>query len=441
MTRRCSIPWRRIGQSAALALGLTPTALWGQTPFTPPVADVEEVAEEGSIALVAAEEDVFQPVAFEAFQPGEGMEGAAPAAPPQQRTPPRRTGPTGSRQANILLARVPNMFGDFFLLSAQVDVNDLGSGGLFTNSGGFIIPEAGGSRRVKIGENNKALPDDRVYFMYNHFHNALELNDTPIVPAGPTIYRQAHVDRYTIGAEKMFLDDLWSVEVRMPFVGSFDLQSDVFGVDGGNVGNLAIILKNLLYVDDTTAVAAGVGFDTPTGSDIEGRLGDFRLSFQNDAFHILPWIGVVHTAGDDWFVNAFVQVDIATGGNEVYDVTRQNSLGLFNEQNLLYADLSVGRYLYNNPSAVRLTSIAVLGEVHYTTTVQDSDEIIVDFDGAPGRISNPFNRQDIVNGTIAVQMEIANTTNFRFAGVFPFGDGFDERFYDAELQFQLNRRF
>ena len=36
--------------------------------------------------------------------------------------------------------------------------------------------------RTKIGENNSVLPTDRVFFVYNHFHNSLSAQDVTMTP-------------------------------------------------------------------------------------------------------------------------------------------------------------------------------------------------------------------------------------------------------------------
>lgn len=409
------------------------TTLSAQTPSTSGEAAGETSAlDEVLNAYDADDPSLVAPTSY--FQ--EGAEGVAPPAAQARSRSPIRRGPS-SQQANYRLASVPNMFGDAFFPTGQVIIGEV-DGSNFNDVGAFTLPGAGGSRRVKIGENNKSLPDDRIYFMYNHFHNVLTFQDFTGFPPGQNTARQS-VDRYTAGIEKMFFDDLWSIEVRMPLTGNVDYASPLYGVEGGNVGNLAVILKNLVYSSENCAVAVGVGFDTPTGSDVDARFGGSTLSFQNDAFHILPYVGMIHTHEDAFFMTAFAQVDLATGGNEV--LFDNQSLGDFNEQNLLYLDLAVGTYLLNDPYARRLTSVAVSGELHYTSTMQDTDVIAAnDFFNAL-QISNPYNRQDILNGTVAIQFSVANTTNFRFAGVFPMGTDIDERVFDSELQFQVNRRF
>ncbi|HTN75987.1 MAG TPA: hypothetical protein VL096_12100, partial [Pirellulaceae bacterium] len=147
---------------------------------------------------------------------------------------------------------------------------------------------------------------------------------------------------------------------------------------------------------------------------------------------------------ESFFVLGFAQIDIATNGNEVRISENQSasrSLGYLTDQNLMYFDLSVGGWLYRNPYAERLTSIALMGEVHYTTTITNTDSMNVSSQGTVLQISNPYNRQDIVNSTIALQFEIANTTTLRVAAAFPLGDREDQRFFDSELQVQINRQF
>jgi hypothetical protein len=432
-------------RSAKYLLGPFLLALAGSCVYAPGVA----LADDEGAYYEAEEETLFgdtavSPVAFQQGDTPEDMGmGGMTAAPSASRYTARRTGPTGSRQANIRLASIPNMYGDIGMSMGQIVVPPfIDSNEGRVSAGIFDIPSAGGSRRVKIGDNNVALPTDRVFFMYNHFHNVFQFNEQPLNPPGaPPINRQMHLDRYTAGFEKMFLDDLWSVEVRMPFNGSFDYRGSAVAVEGGNVGNLAIILKNLLYVDDNTAVAAGLGIDIPTGSDVTTSINGIDLHFQNDALHLLPWIGFTTAIGEQFFMTGFLQVDIAANGNEVLAPQFDRSLGFFTEQNLMYLDLAVGTWLYNNPYAERLTSVALLGELHYTTTLQDTDVIEDTVFGSEFFIGNVFNRQDILNGTVAVQFEIANTTNFRFAAVTPLSNSPDRRLFDSELQFQVNRKF
>ena len=238
----------------------------------------------------------------------------------------------------------------------------------------------------------------------------------------------------------------------MPFTGSFNATLPSLGVANGNVGNLAVILKGLLYRGQNLGIGAGMGIDTPTGSDTVAQIGNVNLRFFNQATHLLPYLGFLYAPGDpQWgwgnglFMTGFLQVDVATSGNTIQFVDRttgtQTSLGKYNEQNLLFADLSVGYWLYRNSFAPRWTGLAVVGEVHYTTSLQDPDLVAGATTGTGAVITNTANRFDIVNGTIGVQALMFDASSLRVAGVFPMGSRQDQRMFDSELQVQFNRRF
>ena len=85
------------------------------------------------------------------------------------------------------------------------------------------LPLAGGARRIKVAENNKALPMNRVIFNYNHFENARDVLYDSFGPP-PEANISAPIDRFVIGVEKTFCNELWSLDVRMPFVNRFSFS-------------------------------------------------------------------------------------------------------------------------------------------------------------------------------------------------------------------------
>jgi hypothetical protein len=111
-----------------------------------------------------------------------------------------------------------------------------------------------------------------------------------------------------------------------------------------------------------------------------------------------------------------------------------------NEQTMLYLDLSFGRWLYSNPYARCLTGLASVIEFHYTTALQDTDSVTGIIAGTPIEFQNSANRLDVLNLTVGLHGEIARCTLLRVGGVFPLCAG-DNRFFDAEIQAQLERRF
>ena len=459
----------------AVTLLLVAFAVWGvsptrgeeeEAPIVPETVMLNAPAEsEETEPTAAAGEELRTSLnaAATAFQPGPSA-AATPAPSASPRTSPDAAnprGPRGSRQASYRLASAPDMFGDFFQSGGDLVFQPnriLSANGLVQTAGSISIPSAGGSRRVKIAENNKSMPADRLVFSYSHFENALQFTESTLNPAGPnlpplrTTTRTMPVDRYTLGFEKMFLDDQWSCEVRMPFQGAVGFESPDIAGAGGQIGNLAIILKRLMYSDDDLAVAAGLGIDIPTGSDftltdsVPGLpLPSNNIVFHNDSLHLLPYAGFLFGGDRPYFINAFAQVDFAANGSRI-DVGpvggNTQTLGRFNEQNLLFLDLGTGYWLYRDEySEGRLTSLAALLELHYTSSIQDTDTVAGMAGGRPFAYANKFNRFDILNLTSGLQAQLFNATSVRVAVVVPLGSGEDRRFFDNELQVQVNRRF
>ena len=345
----------------------------------------------------------------------------APAE-PGPTTPLRRR----PRRARMRLASLPPMFGDS--LGPQLQIK---TSGTFNNTSD--IPLGGAARRAKVAENNKALPVDRMYFVYNHFHNALQADTDPFTPGFDRINS---LERYTLGLEKTFCCQNWSVELRMPFNDKYRFQdSSSFNVEGGSVGNLAVILKRLVHLSADSATAIGVGLDLPTGSDVHGK-GFSKFTFQNEAVHFTPYIGTLWHPTDTFFMNAFAQFDFAANGNQI----RTEDARIFlNEQNLFQVDASVGRWFYRCPCSSSLSGIAGILELHYTTTIQDADNR-GSFSSEFASIEHPGNRLDLLQLTTAIHVGLGRCTSLRVGGVFPLRDNFDKLF-DAELAVQLNRRF
>ena len=348
----------------------------------------------------------------------------------------------------------PNMLGDLGMSGGVTfEWEVLTTTRHFTADG--EMPAAGASRRVKVAENNSPVVQDRVYCMYSHFHNALDasaqdLNYPDLIPPNSHTFP---ADRYTIGFEKSFFGPFWSVELRMPFAGQIDYDlahpsHDGYGtsVSGGEFGNLAISVKRVLYQDAYGALSAGLGIDTPTGTDSTLRWLDFNYRVENEAVHLLPYFGFMGTPNQWCFMQGFVQFDVPLGGNSItYGVTdpvaprsTEEAVGILDEQNLLYVDVGAGFWLYRNPCAYGLTGLAAIVEFHYTTTLQDTDFVrdslaYVQFD-------NPANRMDIPNLTVGLHSEIFGCNLVRVAGVIPLKNG-DDRLFDSEIQVQLERRF
>jgi hypothetical protein len=346
-----------------------------------------------------------------------------------------------ARSEYVRLARVPNMLGDSLGSSAQLLVQTTPANGSF-----LVTFPMGAARSLKIAENNKALPMDRVYFIYNGFKNAIQGQNLPPLPPLPF---QENIDRYTVGAEKTFLDGLGSIDVRMPFIGAFQFGDPSFpsAVRLESVGDLGLNLKGLLYGDDRLTVAAGLGITIPTAADAQIRGFDESLRIRNEACHLLPYLGFLLAPNDDWFFQGFIQADFAASG---FKLQRNGQFDgplvpEFTEQNLMYYDLLVGRWLYRNPCACCLTGIAALLELHYTTSIEDAQFAFSPPGDPPTTFSavlgNPFNRIDVLNLSAGVHVQLTELSNLRVSAVVPLRDDPGDRQFDSEVLVSFNREF
>jgi len=341
----------------------------------------------------------------------------------------------------IRLAELPDLFGDTFARGGDLRVKqDV----LIESTSSVVL--AGGTRGLKPSEHNKAIPDNRVYFAYNHFHNAIS-SRVDIPPGTLAIQDQSSVDQYMVGLESRFGNGLWSVELRMPFAGKHDFSftgARTAENHGGEIGNLSVLLKRLIYYDQQTSVVAGVGVEAPTGSDFLSRTEDIRFRVSNDAVHLVPYLGLLYSPDDRWFLHGFVELDVATNGNRItyVDTAGPGSGGKYNDQTLLYVDASLGRWLRRNDQSQFVTGVAALAELHYTSTLQATDTAAGLLAPAASSFTstNLANRMDVLNLTAALHFELAGDTSFRVGGVVPISSGSD-RFFDAEVAAQLIRRY
>lgn len=396
----------------------------------------------------------FQPISYFQNQAAPNQQPGAQAG--QQPQPALRPNPQpqGNPLANMQnrrpslarLNRAPDLFGDSFTpLTVGIvgqNFDNLGVTSLSGINGNYEanVPLGAGTRRFK-NEQTRALPTDRVIFIYNHFHNAIELKH--FSGAGQRS-DSGNVDQFTFGFEKTFGDGQWSIEARMPFAANSDLSVDGIAVDNGTVGNLTLTLKRLLYQSEDMALAAGLAVTSPTGNDTDFNIGNgtARVTIENQAVHLLPYLGLLMTPSEDWFVNAFAQVDVATNPNGIS--LTSNSLvapitGDVIEQTVMYLDLSLGYWLYRSDEDEGLTGLASVLEFHYTSSLNDAQT--TNLGGASFfNVGSGINRFDVVNMTVGLHSEWSRSTLVRTAVVVPLGNE-SNRFFDSEIQVSVIHRF
>lgn len=322
---------------------------------------------------------------------------------------------------------LPNMIGDFSPLPQ----------GLMAPVGfdfDAIVGIAGGASRNQVSRNNNVLPLTRAYFDYSYSDSASfdALNDA----------RTGDIHQGIFGIERAFFDDHLSIEIRLPTVSGLDETQEATvdrpALQGRSFGNMYLGTKALLFQDSQNVLTAGVGFTLPTGNSTEYLVGNTSIAkVDNGTGFIQPFVAYAHTRGRG-FLQTWTELDFAVGGNDLS--TGGTLRGTYQEQDLLRLDLQVGYWLYRNSHANRLiTGFAPLLELHYTSTVNDSDRINIVQD-----YENPFNRMDVLNATVGTQINLGRRANCRVGVAMPLlGGEFDNAHVaDASLfaQFDLVRR-
>jgi hypothetical protein len=362
--------------------------------------------------------------------PGEEGVGELPGAAASP-APSALAGSFGAARAPASAA--PSMIGDFF-----------GGGYSYVTFGGdtSVVSTSAADRNFKIAENSSPIPADRVFFNYNHFANALETFDGPVLG----------LDRFNFGIEKTFWDENWSVELRIPFARGLDSTQVVgqeAGVEGTEFGNLAMAVKAVLLRGRCSTLSAGLGVVFPTGSDSELFFDDGAGSLlplgsvQNEAVHMQPFLGHLWTPNDRLFVQSFAQLDFDLNGNQTQI---RGVEGRLQDQSLLFLSTSIGYWAYRDPCARFVKGIAPVIELHYTTTLQSPDAAPAELNGETpedyeiATITNPAWRQDIMNLTGGFHFQLFQSTRLTVAGAFPLRSNWDREF-DAEFTMQLTHYY
>jgi hypothetical protein len=297
--------------------------------------------------------------------------------------------------------------------------------------------------RLTIADDSSPLPRDRLFVDYDYF------NDVPFSPYG------ANTSRVTTGVEKTFFDGLLSAEVRIPFgtTPTDDLVMRPVSVKSGPIpwnypggieallGDVTIGAKVLLIRRrNELAVSAGLLMTVPTASDerVAGLLAPLgtasaSLRFKNEAVHLAPYLGALWTPTDRLFVQGFLQFDVDANGQPVVLENSASSvdLGRFRDQSFVYCDTSIGYWFVHEEPL----SVAGLFEVHYDTSLQSADSLVV----VPGEVTlgggqGNGNQIDLVFGAT---VQYNKDKRFMLAYVLPVGSHNDEQF-NRELRVSFN---
>jgi hypothetical protein len=317
------------------------------------------------------------------------------------------------------------------LASVPFMIGDTGAGSCIS-FGGLLDVELAhptmACSRLNISESNTPLPTDRLYFSYRHFHNA--------TPTRFFQYEQDfNLDRYTLGGEKTFFNDMMSFEMRLPLEHrltsqpfTYDVLNPPFFLDpvafppgfvplgGGTrteLGNVSFILKALLMERSNFALSAGLGVTLPTAQDVQYLITtDDTLVFpsipgleadssvlldvfvSNETVYLSPFLSWLWQPRSRFFHQGFLQIEVAANPSSVVVAGDGYNDFYFNNvflgtldwrtpfptgrtdlfaQTLMRLNLGCGYKLFENPAADFLQQLTAMFEVHYTSTLQDAN--------------------------------------------------------------------
>jgi hypothetical protein len=293
---------------------------------------------------------------------------------------------------------------------------------------------------TKIAENTSPLPQDRIFFNYSYFDN------TPLYPGG------VNVSRFTPGVEKTFCCGTASLEVRVPMAVTLDsmiVLDDGPDLSHGEFGNLALTPKLLLRRRRRCALSAGMTITVPTADDVNGVLADgtHLARIENEAVHLMPFVGWLWTPNPCFFAHGFFQYDVATNGNPVAIDRSDDGLehvGYLNDTAFQYLDVGIGYWAYRTCAPVRcsrLRSIALTAELHWNKSLQEGDYIEQEggFSDGDFLVGNTATNVDVWDAAVGMHVRLCDTT-ISLAYITPIGGGADQPF-DGEFRLTLNRWF
>jgi hypothetical protein len=281
------------------------------------------------------------------------------------------------------------------------------------------------TRRVKLSENFSPEVRDRCFLNYNYFNNAIGGLDD--------------VNRWTLGLERLLVDDLISLEARLPMASTLSSTQDslAMGDRGYELGNLTLITKGVLFRDEDSLWTAGMGVTAPLADDSLLTRGSTPLvQIENEAVHLLPFIATLQQLNSRTLFQAFAEIDVDTNGNPVYGNATLGTLpyaGRLNDSTLLMLDFSLHRLLRQSPRGAFVRQVIGNAELHYTGSLEDADIV-----RGPGfEITDLARRFNIVNATFSQHWVLSNNVVITPGIAVPLRSGTDKQF-DFEAILQLN---
>ena len=326
----------------------------------------------------------------------------------------------------------PNIIGDFFGSAGSQIMFNPGALPEFSGTGATVTvpnPAASVVGRQKLAENTSPIPRDRVFLNYSYF------DDVPLQDSGVGVHR------LTPGIEKTFCDRMASFQIQFPMATTLDSDLALFGDtddDKYEFGNINLALKGVLYQNETSLLTAGLAVTLPTADDLTVQSNGIDvIRSENEAVHLLPFLGVAMADPEGLFVQGVVQLDIDPNGNPILinNGNSLQSLGDLKDPTFLYADLSVGYWLMRDYSAQCVTGVAPVLELHYNRSLESSDTL-----AGPGGSKVGASRDiEVLNLVLGTTFELNNTSTLTLGYSTPLST--TDRQFDGEFRVLFNHYY
>jgi hypothetical protein len=361
--------------------------------------------------------------------------------------------------------------------------------------------------RLNVAEANSALPADRVYYSYRHFDNATPIEvyqyeqeldvDRHLLAFEKTYWDGMCSIEMRLPIEYRLTSDFFSIVA--PSIGRIDL------VDADNerrteLGNVSVIFKSLIVERESLAISGGLGVTLPTAQDVDYKLAvqgivdfpsepglsmatstTFQSIFANETVYLLPFMAWLYAPSSRWYHQGFLQFEVAANPSRVtsnglganlfiqngvpvgfYDYWTGATPGwpypepvrgeLFS-QTLMRTNLGGGYQLWEGAAPARgdrtgYGRLMALGELHYTTTLEDANltDVPLNVQASGGtaplqeiQIGNINNRVDMLNAAVGASLQI-NLWMLNGGVIVPLRDCPDCG-YDIEYNAQVQRLF
>ena len=299
----------------------------------------------------------------------------------------------------------------------------------------IVVPnpaDGGLAGRNRVSTDASPLPRDRFIFNYDFVSNTNLYTSTPTM------------NRLVFGFEKTFFDGIASVEFRVPFastVSSTSHSDGVFGSGNGEFGNLFLVLKSLLYTDNTCVFSGGLGLSLPTADDVRLQFGGPDvLKIRNEAVILTPFIAGLWTPTDRLFSQTWLGFSFDTNGNPAQtdlDGAGLKTKGRLYDPSTVQVDWQLGFWLVHPATSTgTLRGLAPFVELHYNQELQPQNVVT---DGI-FTIASGFGQLSEFNASTGFAAQLGENVNLMLGATFPL-TGAEDRFIDWQVGLRLNYFF